>query len=177
MCSAVYSGSSLFISDWIVYTIITILSLNFKMIGGEFNEILSQKRVRMRDLQRVVTHHAKLIDICNQLEAIVSQSLLYNYLQGVIIICLSNQLAVYGFVLMIVLAQVFMMTFHGQMLIDASSEVTNDIYTSEWYSIDDDRNVMRAVVLSMIISQEPKYLTAGGFVKVSLDMFTVVINI
>lgn len=181
MWSALYSGSSFYITDWIIYTIVTLISLDFDMIGSEIKEILGNPHAKTDDLSWVVEHQNKLIDICNQLELIVSNSLLHNCLQGIIIICLLGfqlvvlddvtQLAVYGLVLIVILGQISMMCYHGQMLIDSSSNVANSIYDSFWYSIDD-KNMKKSVALLMMVAQTPKYLTAGGFKKISMEMFT-----
>lgn len=181
--SALNSSSSLFIFDFTLYTLITIIALNFNMVGCEMREILNKSKTKIKDLEQVVNFHTKLIDICNQIESIISKNLLHNYLQGIAVICLLcfqlvvlkdlSQLAVYGIVLTIALFQCFMITFHGQMMIDSSSKIAEYVYDSEWYLLEDKR-VKKSIVSLMMVAQIPKSLTAGGFLRVSMEMFTMV---
>lgn len=181
--SGFFCTTALIVGDWTVYTIICVTSLEFEAIGHEMKTILNNPKVKLRDLSSALDHQNTLIAICNQLESIVSKSLLHNYLQGIAIICLTCfqlailsdplQLIIYGLVLIIVSSKILMLCFHGQMLIDASSSVAREIYDSDWHSIED-MQVKKAIPLLMQISHRAKCVTAFGFNRISIETLTLV---
>lgn len=181
--SGFFCSSALFIGDWVIYTIITLTSLEFDYIGRKMKELLNNPKVKLGDLSAILNHQNKLIEVCNQLESIVSESLLNNFLQSIVLICLISfqlailkdplQLIVYGLVLIIVSFQIFMLCFHGQMLINSSSNIANEIYDSDWHSIED-MKVKRAIPLMLQISQREKCVTAFGFKRISIETLTLV---
>jgi gustatory receptor len=179
--SAITFSSGLFLGDWLIYVAITLISMELEVIGCKFKEILSKSDVKLSDLKNVIEAQEKLSEVCSELELIVSKILLHNCLQGTIIICLLcfqlviledvTQLAVYGLVLSLVFSQIFLMCYHGQMLIDSSSGIAVQIYDSDWHSIKDER-VKKIIPLLIEVNQQEKFLTAGGFNKISVELFT-----
>jgi gustatory receptor len=179
--TGLFCSSALYIGDWLIYSITTVASVEFRVIGKKFREILNDPNVKLEDLGPLIEKHNNVIDVCNQLELIVSKLLLHNCLQGTLIICLicfqiviledPTQLIVYVLVLVIVLSQSFLMCYHGQMLIDSSLSVADEIYASNWDEIKDEK-VKKSIVLLLGFCQIPKYLTARGFAVVSVALFT-----
>lgn len=178
-----FCSTALYLGDWMIYSIIYTTSLDFEMIGKEFQDILGKTGIKLRDLSPIIEYHSKLIEVCNQLESIVNESLLHNYLQGIGLICFISfqlailkdptQLIVYGLVLIIVFSQIFMLCFHGQLLIDTSSQISEEIYLSNWYLIKD-LEVKKAIPFLMQVGQKKKNVTAGGFVVISMETLTYV---
>lgn len=179
--SGLFCSSALFIGDWTIYSITTVASTEFRMIGIKFREILSESNVELKHLALVLRHHNRIVDVCNQLEEIVSAALLHNCLQGTIIICLvcfqiviledPMQLIVYGLVLVIVFSQIFLMCYHGEMMIGSSMSVGDAIYDSKWDEIDD-INVKKSIPFMLQFCHAPKYLTARGFARISVALCT-----
>lgn len=86
--SGLFCSSALYIGDWTVYSIITVASVEFRMVGKKFKEILSDRNVTLEDLGPIINYHNRIINVCNNLENIMSKALLHNCLQTTVIICL-----------------------------------------------------------------------------------------
>lgn len=186
MWGGVIISTNYFIGDWIIYNTITLYTLAFDIVGNEIKEILSVSTTKIEDLKEIVTKHCALMEGCEQLASIVSGILLYNSFQSIALLSLIGfqmivlddltQLAVYGFLIIVVFSQMFLMSFHGQMLINSSSNVAESIYQAEWYNIEDVK-VKRIIPFMMQRCQAYKYLTARGFFVISMETFTSVICI
>lgn len=179
--SAVMMCSGLFIADWLLYIIVTLISIDFELVGVKLKEILSNPQAQIKELKTVVDIHNELMEICDGLENIVSHSLLLNRLLTTFVICFLcfqlavledfSQLAIYALVLLLVFVQLFLTCFHGQMMIDASSKVAAYIQQSNWHSIEDLR-VKKMIPMMIMISQKPKKLTTSGYSVISMELFT-----
>jgi hypothetical protein len=82
----------------------------------------------------------------------------------------SEQTAVYIGVLVISMAETFLLCYHGQKLIDASTRVSDQINKSKWYSVKD-LKVKKVLPMMMSISQEMNCLSGFGFVDICYEAF------
>lgn len=147
----------------------------------KFKEALNDPSVELKNLASIVDHHNNIIGACNQLESIVSRTLLHNCLQGTFIICLicfqiviledPVQLIVYGLVLVIIFSQIFLVCHHGQMLIDSSSSISDAIYEADWEAIQNIR-VRKVIPLLLQFCSVPRHLTAQKFAVISVALCT-----
>lgn len=54
--SSVMSSISLYIGDWIIYSLITILSMEFEMTGRKYKEILKHDKVKLIDFKTIIIY-------------------------------------------------------------------------------------------------------------------------
>jgi len=121
----------------------------------------------------------KLIEASNLLESIFSSVLLINFSYGSFVLCLicfqlvvlddPTQILIYGGVLLLIFLQIYLLCYHGQKLIDSNTNISNEIYDANWYSIKD-LKVKRMIVLVMRMSQSPKIVRGCDFVDICADM-------
>ena len=181
--SAYLSSSALYIGDWTLYSFIIILSMNFDIVGKRFKAIMNDSNVQIDDIKQVVHQHKKLIEASNLLESIFSFVLLINFSYGSFVLCLicfqlvvlddPTQILIYGGVLVLIFLQIYLLCYHGQKLIDSSTNICNEIYDVNWDSIKDLR-VKKMIVLIMRMSQSPKGVSGSGFVEICYETFTTV---
>lgn len=170
--------------DWIIFTTITLYTMAFDMIGNRMKEILNISTTKIEDLKEIVTKHYILMSSFDEFKFIISEILILNFLQAISLLSLfgfqmivlddMTQLAVYGFLTILLFSQMFLLSLHGQMLINSSSNIAELIYQSEWYEIKDLR-IKRIIPFMMQRCQAYKYLSACGFVVISMETFTSVI--
>lgn len=181
--TACLSTSTLFVGDWILYSFLIILSMNFDIVGRRFKIILNNSNVQIDDVKRVVYQHVKLIEASNLLGSIFSSVLLINFTYGSFIMCLMcfqlvvlsdpTQFLIYMAMLALITCQIYLLCYHGQKLIDSSTNICNEIYDSNWYSIKDLR-VKRMIIRIMQISSRNKKMSAMGYVDICHATFTTV---
>jgi gustatory receptor len=174
---ALYSG------DWIFYSFIAMISMEFDSVGSDYNEIFSYSGLKINQLKNIIDEHIRLIEASNILQDIFSNVILLNFFHGSTIICLIifqvimmdnvTQIMVYVAILGMIMSQIFLLCHHGQMLIDASKGVNEKIYLSNWYDIRDNR-VRKIISLIIQLSQQGKSLNGHGFVVICHETFTTV---
>jgi hypothetical protein len=69
--------------------------------------------------------------------------------------------------------QIFLLCFYGTKLANVGMKVAEAAYDSGWHEMKE-KKVRTAVELIILRSQKPSFLTAGKFVKISLENFQTV---
>ncbi|XP_055377877.1 odorant receptor 67c-like [Condylostylus longicornis] len=139
----------------------------------------------MKILNGYIKHHTKCLRLAEQINQMFGVSLFLNFFTSTIIICLvgfqvtagvgTTDLIKYCLFLISSLIQVFLLCYYGTVLIDASSNISNATYNSNWVSTS--LKYQKSLLLIIQRSQKPAILDAPIYHKISLDIFTTVVSL
>jgi hypothetical protein len=178
--SSLYS-MALFLGDWVPYSLITVLAMEYDIVGRNLRKQLKNAGTELSDLKKIVDHHNLLLQATNLLESLTQGLFFVNFIISSFTICLvgfqaiifkdTPAIALYVAVLAVVMMETFLLCHHGQMLIDSRSRVCDMIYKSKWCDIKDLR-VKKMLPMLLQISQDEKCLTGYGFVDICHETFS-----
>jgi hypothetical protein len=167
--------------DHILYGIINLLSLEFKILSVKFQELKFQTSAELSaSLKLLIDRHHQLHEAVNVVQSIFAPSFFMNFLLSAILICFSAiQLSTalnpqkvafsIGFCLFNI-AQILMQCFFGQLLRDASEESVRGIYDSGWEEIGDVQH-KKEVVLVLLRSQKLAKISILGISVINMEQF------
>ncbi|KAG6443514.1 putative odorant receptor 92a [Manduca sexta] len=182
-------------ADFAFYNFCSYITIQFRLLQYDIEHVITgtQKSIyndemrsgRIRNkLVEIIKRHQELITCVNLLENIYSVSMLYNFISSSVIICLTgfnvtenkDMILVITFFtfLFMGLLQILFLSFFGDMLMDASIEVSNAVYNSKWYLVPP--KTRKTLLLILTRAQKPCKLTAYGFADVSLKAFMKVLS-
>jgi hypothetical protein len=177
--SSLYS-MALFLGDWVPYSLITVLAMEYDIVGRNLRKQLRNADMELSDLKKIVDHHNLLLQATNLLESLTQGLFFVNFIISSFTICLvgfqaiifkdTPAIALYVAVLAVVMMETFLLCHHGQMLIDSRSRVCDMIYKSKWCDIKDLR-VKKMLPMLLQISQDEKCLTGYGFFDICHETF------
>ncbi|XP_044759472.1 odorant receptor 30a-like [Coccinella septempunctata] len=75
---------------------------------------------------------------------------------------------------MFVFFQLFIVYWHGQILIEESGSISTSIYESNWYEADN--KTRKLLILMMKRSQKPLGVTVGPFFFVDMELFLKIVK-
>lgn len=172
---------SILAADVILYTFITLISMQFHNLCKRLKEINnSESNDADEKLIELIKIHKVLIRISQNLEQIFSVSVFFNFFGSSIFVCLFGyQITVRSsfentmknaVLLATSLSQIFTLCYYGNKLVTASGEVAHAAYASKWYG----KGLKNSKNLIWIIqkAQKPNVLTAFKFSVVSLDVYS-----
>ncbi|KAL0884024.1 hypothetical protein ABMA27_016060 [Loxostege sticticalis] len=170
----------------------TFLVIQFKTLQYDIERIIpesedfalatTQDEFRMR-LSRIVRRHLELIRCVDTVEAIFSKSNLCNVAVSSIVICVSafNILTLGDFFLIPFIAflimwtiQVFVLCYYSDLLIESSTDVSDAVYRSKWYTANS--AIMKDLLFVLTRAQKPCKLTAAGYVDLNLAVFNKIMS-
>lgn len=158
-------------TDFMLFSTVTLISLEFKILKNNFEDKINQKE----DIKCLVLRHDGLIQLCNSLHSIFENYLfIYIAESSIIVSLMCFQLAYTGnfgmFVpyLFVTLNQVWLLCFFGQKLHDSSYSIFDGILESTWY---EDLKLRKNIAFIIQRSQKPKIFSARGFEVITLNSF------
>ncbi|XP_075985868.1 uncharacterized protein LOC142982995 [Anticarsia gemmatalis] len=181
-------------ADYLFCTCCTYIRVQFKLLQYDFERIIPSRSVSKGEVYEdvefqekfteLVKWHQDLIHSSDILEIIYSKSTLFNFLSSSLVICLTGfnvtivddieMLITFLTFLFMGLMQVFFVCFYADMLMSASTEVSNAVYNCNWYLASS--SVGKQLLLVQTRAQEPCKLTAAGFADVNLRAFMRVLS-
>nr|QZH55118.1 odorant receptor 22 [Achelura yunnanensis] len=189
ICLAAFVGVDILFCIICVY-----IKIHFKLLQHDFERMVPYQNVLTNYFQenpkfkkrfrKLIETHQKVISCADLLEKIHSRVFLYNFLNSSFIICLV------GFIVMISkdisniipylsflatgLQQIFLLCYHGDMVMSSSIDFGESLYICKWY-------LAKSCIgkdLSFILqrSQKPSKITTCGFMDVNLIAFTKIMS-
>lgn len=168
--------------DTLMFVLITLISMEFDVLQIDLIGLknVQSSAVEMR-AEKLIQRHNDLIAYSGKLEKVFSPSFLYNFVQSSFVICLTafqyttsseaTQLLFNGSYCAAILNQIWLLSFFGQKVINASERVGDGAYGSGWENTDNVK-VRKAVMMTIQRAQRPTKLTAMNFTEISLTSFT-----
>lgn len=164
--------------DMIIYGMIVMISVHFIILNYYIRETPNE-------VSKLSERHVNLICLVHKLNDLFSPSLLLNFIGSSIVICVaafllasSNQmieLINYGFLLQMLMGQIFLLCYLGNLLKTSSLSLRNSIYSSNWYG-KNDKKITIGLQLMLMQAQQPSQVTAWKFTALNYETFTTVLN-
>ncbi|KAG6443513.1 odorant receptor 67c [Manduca sexta] len=187
--------SNMCVADFIFCIFCSYITIQFRLLQYDIEHVITGTRESIYNdemhggkirnkLVEIIKWHQELIMCVNLLENIYSISMLFNFISSSVIICLTgfNVTENHDIVLVITfitflfmgLVEIFLLCFFGDMLIDASSDVSDAVYNCKWYLAPP--KMRKTLLLIQTRAHIPCKLTAYGFADVSLKAFMKVLS-
>ncbi|KAI8423769.1 hypothetical protein MSG28_012791 [Choristoneura fumiferana] len=143
--------TNVFGTDSFFYAFCVYIKMHFKILQKRFQSAVNSWSVqRAEDAKRkfveVVKRHQELIHLVDQIEILYSKSTLFNIVSSSVLICLSgfnvtsleDMSVVFSFLafLFMSLTQIFLLCYFGDMLMRSSMELSEAVYNTSWYQMD-----------------------------------------
>ncbi|KAM7361889.1 odorant receptor 85c-like [Cochliomyia hominivorax] len=139
----------------------------------------------MEFLRYIIRYHNNLLDLSDQLNNVFGISLLLNFVTSSFVICFVGFQVTIGatpetilkllLFLFSSIAQVYLICYYGQQLIDSSSKIAEAVYTQNWSEAD--VRYKKMLVLIAERAQKPAVLKATSLVLVSRGTMTEIMQI
>ena len=175
-------------SDSMLFALITVIAMEFNILKidlANFLKVTDDQKVQ--ELNHLIDHHNKLLDISKKLQQIYSFTFFISFLISSMIMCFlaiciaryENDLLSLVFYLTyfwMMSAQILLLCVFGQKLIDSSETIIDGVYSCGWEEIDN-KVLKKQLILIMLRAQKPRNLTAMGFADISLETYTTVCSL
>ncbi|XP_012283518.1 odorant receptor 13a-like [Orussus abietinus] len=191
-----YLGISYFIFDVTLTVLNIFIVTEFKILQHRVEVVFQpeenpdKRYLQCQELIDCIHKQNELIWIVEKMENVFSMVILGQMLMSSLLICVTGYAVMSGIAtivktclyaahLMGDCTQLLLITISCNDLMTESSNVSDAIYRSNWYLVPNDsfgKFVRKNVQIIMIRSQKCCYLSAGGFVAVSLQTFTKVMS-
>ena len=183
----IYIAVSFFVtSDLLLYSLITVISMEFDFLKKSVNFLLKSdsKDERMVKIKSFIDRHNKFFELCDKLQQIFEPIFLFNFVISSVIMCIVSFHLLFGstdpanymfdiFYIVTIGGQIWLFCYFGHKLIDSSFAIADGIYDQDWMDLDDNE-FKKNVVLIILRAQRPMRLTAMGFADISLETFATV---
>jgi odorant receptor len=184
LCSSLATICSLVGPDLMLFTFITLISLQFNILYVRLTEL---KVLPVDEAEKMLIEliklHNTLLRMTVNLEKIFSISILFNLLYSSVLICLMEFQVVevakndiflkFLLFLVVSLNGIFQLCRFGEKLTTASNNITDAVYDLEWYEKKNFK-LRSSILMLMRQSQRQNCISAGKFFAVSLEAYTTV---
>lgn len=165
-------------SNTLLSTIVVVVCIEFDILRKHL-----QKWKKTEKFNDLIVRHNELLQIVEKMEEILSPIFFFNFILSSIVICFNafhlsisfSQSFSISFVNVFILMGATMIIglqcFFGQLIKDASENVSNEIYAMAWEDIKDIK-VKKQLLIMLMRAQKPATLTIWKFADVSLERFT-----
>jgi hypothetical protein len=168
-------------SDHLIFGTVNALALEFNILKTQFRELKFKSGNDWRvQLKSLIAHHNVLIENVKNFQNIFAPTLFYNFTLGSFFFCFTafqcssvesipSAVLSFGFCIYS-LFQIFMQCFFGQMLIDASEELYNEVYGCGWENVRD-LHARKDLLLILVRSRRPVELRVLNIWGVKIEQF------
>lgn len=170
-----------FAVDMIILGMIVMVSVQFIILEHECDEAVDGSG----DLSVIIRKHNDLIKMVHKLNHLFSSSLMLNFFGSSILLCvsafllaLSNNplnLIEHGFLLLLMLCQIFLLCYLGNLLETSSLKLCRSIYATKWYETADKR-ALHGIKMMLNQAQTPCQIKAWKFTALNYETFMKVLN-
>nr|UVB79106.1 odorant receptor 5 [Heortia vitessoides] len=175
------------------YTVFICMEL--KVLGNSMENLISSKDVDKikkginvrkthadikNRLRNIIIRHQFVTHIARELDNVLGDSMLLNYVFGAVFICLTVFTATvvddlyktlrYFSMFCSLMVEIFFQCIIGQVLSDHSEQLTESIYSADWPNADKESKTMLLIFLAG--TQRPLQFTANGYLAMNLDSFS-----
>lgn len=170
-----------FATDVLLYGFIRIISIEFKILQYNFENLnLSESS---DELKTLICHQNELYDACIKLEKIFSLTFFYKFIISSFVICFTafqcstssdtSKIIVNMTICIANFNQIGLQCFFGQMLKNASENVTNSIYNCQWENTTN-MKIKKSLIVCISRSNRHVALTALKFSEITFEQLTYV---
>lgn len=166
-----------------LYGIITVLSIEFKLLRVKFESLDDNEEVN-QNLIKCIERHNELLNISMTIERIFAPSFFCNFVMSSLVICFTAlqastssdifEVIFCGAFCIVTSANTIMQSIFGQLLKDSSNEVAVGIWNCKWERYKNLSSKRNILTLLMRV-QKPVILTAMNFSEVNMEQFAGVI--
>ncbi|XP_053598892.1 odorant receptor 13a-like [Microplitis demolitor] len=163
---------------------------HFNVLCSKLQHINFQNNYHLTDeLITIIKHHQLAIRFSDHLEYAFNPLMLFQVIASSIIICLvgfqvnttlkhdnKDKLVEYICYLMMALFQLLLFCWPGDKLINDSLRTNEAAYSTNWYSHHFSHTIKTELILMILRSQRPSYLSAGKFHLMSLENFSTILS-
>nr|AXY83396.1 putative odorant receptor 4 [Conopomorpha sinensis] len=152
-------------------------------VSGTPAEIATDRDETEAKLISIIKRHVVLIKLGEDVEGILSISLLINFVNSSMILCFCgyccvlvekwNELAYKSF-LVTAMCQTFLLCWYGQKLLDASVRVSCAAYNCGWYVMS--AKIRKYLLYIMMRAQKPVSVTAYGYCVIGFKCYTTIVK-
>ncbi|XP_043685154.1 odorant receptor 4-like [Vespula pensylvanica] len=173
--------------DCMFVNLSTQIVAQFAILSHKVKEILNNPENYHAGMKKLVLRHYRLIRLAERLENNFNIVIMQQLLGTTIHLCISGYhllmsketkdnitlilFILYGFC---VISTLFIYCFIGECLIQESTNFGNAIYNYEWYNLPAADS--KFLLICMIRTKKPQYLTSGKFAVLSLTIFTDIVK-
>lgn len=171
--------------DALLFALIAVIAMEFVILRKNISTLsCSPEHERTEKIRTLTDTHNRLLDFVEKLQRIYGLTFLFCFVISSLIICfIAFQMSVAptikeGFMfnvpyISMMVAQVFLLCFGGQKLINSSLSVAEGVYDCGWHEMTDNK-MKKMLLIIMVRSQRPAMLTAMNFAEISFPSFTTV---
>ncbi|KAL7028461.1 hypothetical protein ACKWTF_005846 [Chironomus riparius] len=170
-----------FATDVLLYSFIRIISIEFETLQHSFENLNISET--SDELKTLICHQNELYDACIKLERIFSITFFYKFIISSFVICFTafqcstssdtSKILVNMTICIANFNQIGLQCFFGQMLKNASENVTNSIYNCQWEN-STNMNVKRLLIVCIARSNRHVALTTLKFSEITFEQLTYV---
>ncbi|KRG00647.1 odorant receptor 85c [Drosophila mojavensis] len=169
-------------TDLLLCAVITQIIMHFNYLSQKFedHQLTGDWAQDSRLLSEVVHYHNRLLRLSDQLNEIFGVPLILNFLISSFVLCFVSFELTVGvrpdeaikllLFLGCSLSQAYLICYHGQLIVDASSGFSMAAYNQNWIMADE--RYRKALVFIMMRSQDPTYLKATVFIQITRGTMT-----
>ncbi|XP_070502462.1 odorant receptor 13a [Chironomus tepperi] len=172
-----------FATDVLLYGFIRIISIEFEIIQHNFENLnLTESS---DELKTLICHQNDLYDVCIKLEGIFSLTFFYKFIISSFVICFTafqcstssdtSKIIVNMTICIANFNQIGLQCFFGQMLKNASENVTNSIYNCQWENTTN-MKVKKSLMICITRSNRHVALTALKFSEITFEQLTYILT-
>ena len=172
-----------FATDVQLYGFIRIIFIEFETLQHNFENLNPSES--SDELKTLICHQNELYDVCIKLEKIFSLTFFYKFFISSFVICFTafqcstssdtSKIIVNMTICIANFNQIGLQCFFGQMLKNASENVTNSIYNCQWENITN-MKVKKSLIICIARSNRHVALTALKFSEITFEQLTYVSN-
>lgn len=169
--------------DSLLYAILSIIAMEIDLLCEDFAGFFSSPNHKEghQEMKKLVDRHIQLKDITKEMQNIYSSNFLFSFVISSFTICFTafqisvanGNLTIYSFYipsLGVMTGQIYLLCMHGQKIMNASDDMIDKIYCSDW-TVVEDIHMKKQLVLIMQQCQRGVKLTAMEFADISYPTF------
>ncbi|XP_068628083.1 odorant receptor 4-like [Battus philenor] len=192
--SAIISVFFIFGPDSFLYTSCVLVNVQYFYLKQEIETIFGYRSPLLNEMDSmeqkskiayIVRRHLQLLRCATLIERIYTESTLCNVLTSSLLICFTgfnvtafgNYLAVvapfFAF-LTIVIGQIYLLCYYGNLLAESNAEISEAIYNCVWYR--ENVPIAKHMLFIAARAQKPCKITAYGFADIDMRAFAKIIS-
>ncbi|XP_047370068.1 odorant receptor 4-like isoform X1 [Vespa velutina] len=173
--------------DCMFVNLSTQIVAQFAILSHKMNDILNNSENYHEGIKKLVLRHYRLIRLAERLEDNFNIVIMQQLLGTTIHLCISgyhllmsketkDNIALFLFISygFCVINTLFIYCYIGECLIQESTNFGNAIYNYDWYNLS--ATDSKFILICMIRTKKPQFLTSGKFVVLSLTIFTDIVK-
>ncbi|XP_041972108.1 odorant receptor 85c-like [Aricia agestis] len=180
VCGNVYGA------DILILLFCCYIKMHFELIGKRFEGVINDDSLEttQKNIRKLIMRHQSILNLVEAMDVLFSKATLIQCVISSIMICFclftatftesTLNLITFALFLFMILVEMMMLCYFGDMLISASTEFGDDVYRCAWYNAHP--SIMKDLIFILQRSQTPCKITALGFADLRLMTFTSILS-